>query len=585
MNRNQCQSEAWGKRFLMLCAMILCASLAFGQSSKLSKDLQNLPSGSSANVIVQYKQVPGQIQFDRVSANGGSLKRQLAKFKGAAFSVPAASLQAVANDPDITHISPDRQLSPTSIVWGDGGTTPSTTDYYDQAVIATYGWGSGLDGTGIGVAVIDSGINSSLGDLSGRVAYSKNFDTSTSTTSDLYGHGSHVAGIIGGNGASSSCSDCFITFKGIAPNVNLINLRVLDQNGVATDSEVIQAIQTAISLKSQYNIRVINLSLGRPVYESYTTDPLDQAVEQAWQNGIVVVVAAGNEGRNNSAGTNGYATITAPGNDPYVITVGAMKPMSTATRADDLIATYSSKGPTLYDHIVKPDIVAPGNLLISSLTSTSSTLYTQYPGNAIPQSYYRTYPVSTYQYYRLSGTSMSTGVVSGAVALMLQKSPSLTPDQVKARLLKTAYKTFPQYSSYTDPTTGITYTSQYDILTVGAGYLDIQAALSNTDLAPAAPGSTLSPTVTKDASGNVVLVNGTGVIWGTGVSWGTGVVWGTGVIWGTNVSGQSVLWGSGVCWGTSTMQGYGVIWGTGVVWGTSSTPTGEAVNISINGEN
>src|SRR5208282_4947363 len=148
---------------------------------------------------------------------------------------------------------------------------------------------------------------------------------------------------------------------GMAPGANIINLRVLDQNGSGTDSQVVAAIQQAIQLKSQYNIRVINLSLGRPVFESYTLDPLCQAVEQAWQAGIVVVVAAGNDGRDNSEGTNGYMTITAPGNDPYVITVGAMKTEGTPTRTDDLIASYSSKGPTAIDHIVKPDLVAPGN--------------------------------------------------------------------------------------------------------------------------------------------------------------------------------------------------------------------------------
>ena len=142
--------------------------------------------------------------------------------------------------------------------------------------------------------------------------------------------------------------------------MNLINLRVLDQNGAGTDSQVIAAIQTAIQLKSKYNIRVINLSLGRPVYESYTLDPLCQAVEQAWKAGIVVVVAAGNDGRNNNAGTNGYGTIAAPGNDPYVITVGAMNTVGTSSRADDQIASYSSKGPTLFDHIVKPDLGSTG---------------------------------------------------------------------------------------------------------------------------------------------------------------------------------------------------------------------------------
>src|SRR5205807_507643 len=154
------------------------------------------------------------------------------------------------------------------------------------------------------------------------------------------------------------------TFKGIAPGANIVNLRVLDENGSATDSQVIAAISQAINLKSKYNIRVINLSLGRGVYESYKLDPLCQAVERAWKAGIVVVVAAGNNGRNQP--TNGYWTINAPGNDPYVLTVGAMKTQGTPDRSDDTIASYSSKGPTLIDHISKPDVVAPGNLLVST---------------------------------------------------------------------------------------------------------------------------------------------------------------------------------------------------------------------------
>ena len=126
----------------------------------------------------------------------------------------------------------------------------------------------------------------------------------------------HMSGIIAGAGWFSTGSNFTHTFKGIAPNANIINLRVLDQNGAGTDSSVIAAIQTAINLKSTYNIRVISLSLGRQVYESYQLDPLCQAVEAAWNAGIVVLAAAGNQGRNNTAGTEGYGTIAAPGNDP-----------------------------------------------------------------------------------------------------------------------------------------------------------------------------------------------------------------------------------------------------------------------------
>jgi serine protease AprX len=218
--------------------------------------------------------------------------------------------------------------------------------------------------------------------------------------------------------------------------VHLINLRVLDANGEGSDSTVIEAIETAISLKDKYNIRVINLSLGRPIYESYTHDPLCQAVEEAWKAGIVVVVAAGNDGRDNSADNNGYGTIEAPGNDPYVITVGAMKTMGTHDRTDDLIASYSSKGPSAIDHIVKPDVVAPGNLVVSLLAPGSALA--QQTSYIVPASYYESSswgvrnkglpgsvlglvsPAGNQRFLLLSGTSMATPVVTGAVADMLR---------------------------------------------------------------------------------------------------------------------------------------------------------------------
>jgi len=367
----------------------------------------------------------------------------------------------------------------------------------------------------------------------------------------------------------------------VAPNVNLINLRVLSQNGTGTDSTVITAIQKAISLKNTYNIRVINLSLGRPVQESYALDPLCQAVEAAWNAGIVVVAAAGNDGRDNSAGTYGYGTIAAPGNDPYVITVGAMKTNGTYSTTDDTIATYSSKGPTGFDQIVKPDLVAPGNRVVSD-DNMAATLPKNYPANIAHLSYYQTTNVTTLsnQYFTLSGTSMATPVVSGAAALLLQQYPSLTPDQVKARLMKTASKAFPASTSVTDPSTGITYTDYYDIFTIGAGYLNIPAALANNDLAD---GSAMSPSVRfNQGTQTVYLVEGTSVVWGNSVAWGNSLVWGTSVVWG-----NSGVWGNSVVWGNSSCSGFSVVWGNGVVWGDASTDKSTAMSqagIAIRGE-
>ncbi len=426
----------------------------------------------------------------------------------------------MAADPEVVYISPERQLFSTAT-----GSPTAVLDYHTEAVNASVAWAQGLNGAGIGVAVIDSGLVD-LADVHKVAVYSQNFVGNTAgSANDQYGHGTHVSGIIAGTGKDSLGSKYFYTFKGIADGVNLINLRVLDQNGAGTDSQVIAAIQTAIQLKSKYNIRVINLSLGRPVYESYTLDPLCQAVEQAWKAGIVVVVAAGNDGRNNNAGTNGYGTISAPGNDPYVITVGAMNTLGTSSRADDHIASYSSKGPTLFDHIVKPDLVAPGNRIISLYTA-ALTLNHLYPGNEIPNSLYQTNANNNASstYYLLSGTSMAAPMVSGAAALLLQKTPTLTPDQVKARLMQSAYKNLVPYSSVTDPVTGQTFNDQADIFTVGAGYLDIQAALSDTSLATL---SAKSPAAAFDpSSGNFFLVNDPADVWGSNALWGSTSVWG-----------------------------------------------------------
>jgi serine protease AprX len=557
------------KRLFMFMLLIFTAGFSFANPSKISKDLRGKKSSNPIAVIVQFNRVPSEAHHQMVRNKGGQLKTELPIVKGGAYSLPASELENLATDPDVTYITPDRQVR-------------ASLDYAGTATNANIALQYGWDGTGVGIAVIDSGISShpDLKDSKGnlRMVYSR--DLIGGGTGDLYGHGQHVAGILAGNGSRSSGSGYTHTFRGIAPNAKLINLRVLNSNGYGADSTVISGIQLAISLKAKYNIRIINLSLGRPVYESYVLDPLCQAVESAWRAGIVVVVAAGNEGRNNSQGTDGYATISAPGNDPYVITVGAMKTMGTSLRGDDQIASYSSKGPTLMDHFVKPDLVAPGNRIIS-LLATNGSLVNMFPQNSILLNYYQTTGSSALStdYFRLSGTSMATPMVSGAAALLLQKQPSLTPDQLKARLMKTASKSFPATSTAVDPDTGVTYTSQYDIFTIGAGYLDIWAALNNTDLAtkPA-----LSPGVRFDSgSGSVSVITDQSAVWGSTAVWGTGAVWGTNVF----LNGTSAVWGTGAVWGSSTTQGFSAVWGTGAVWGTTNLNHPESLNVTIKGEN
>ncbi len=365
-------SAAWGKRLSMM--LLLATGMAFGQrwtnpmagettgrfssriapelSALLAKAHQGSAKGQTVKVIVQYKQVPSATHYATMQGRGARLHARLHMIKGAAFTIPVSALPALEADPEIASVTIDHPMH-------------LMDDYADAASNVSAAVSAGFNGAGVGVAVIDSGINDSHPDLqdstetTSRVVYHQDF-TGTPTTNasgghyDLYGHGTHVAGIVGGNGYLSAGR-----LVGVAPAVNLIDLRALDANGSGTDSSVIAAIQAAITLQNTYNIRVINLSLGRGIPVSYTQDPLCQAVEAAWNSGIVVVVAAGNYGRLSVNGSHGFGTITAPGNDPYVITVGAMKSMNTYTRLDDQKASYSSKGPTTYDHVVKPDIVAP----------------------------------------------------------------------------------------------------------------------------------------------------------------------------------------------------------------------------------
>ncbi len=320
--RNERHSAAWGKRLGLV--VLLATSMSFGQpansqnsgariatelSGMLSQAKQGLGKGKTVRVIVQYKQTPTSSHYATMHGRGARLQTKLHMIKGAAFTIPVSALPALEADPQIASVTIDHPMQ-------------LMDDTTDAAIGAASAWNAGFTGAGVGVAVIDSGINDSHPDLwdsthtTSRVVYHQDF-TGTATTNsaganyDLYGHGTHVAGIIGGNGSLSGGQ-----YQGVAPGVNLIDLRALDANGSGSDSTVIAAIQQAIALKNVYNIRVINLSLGRGIPVSYTQDPLCQAVEAAWNSGIVVVVAAGNYGRLSAYGSAGYGTITAPGNDP-----------------------------------------------------------------------------------------------------------------------------------------------------------------------------------------------------------------------------------------------------------------------------
>ncbi len=261
-------------------------------ANKLSADLQALPPAASVDVIVQFTHPPSAADLTAANRAGGLLKRSFQSIHGALFTLRAGQLNALAANPNIAYISPDRKVT---------GSLEFAEPTVNANIALQYGW----NGSGVGVAVIDSGIYNHP-DLKHRVVYSESFVPGDSSTNDAYGHGTHVAGIVGGNGAMSTGPTTSTLSAGLRlrPISSTCALWTLTDKARTPRSS---ARSTGRSIERHMEIRVVNLSLGRTVHESYTLDPLCQEMEKAWQAGLVVVVAAGNNGRDNSMGTSGYS--------------------------------------------------------------------------------------------------------------------------------------------------------------------------------------------------------------------------------------------------------------------------------------
>ncbi len=375
--------------------------------------------------------------------------------------------------------------------------TSNLGNVFDSVVRATDVWNASpayLQGQGLTVAVVDSGLIKNK-DIDGRVLAKPNFNRAYHDSNDKYGHGTFVSAIVAGSGKEENGR-----YIGIAPKTNLVNVRVSDDQGMAKESDVVAGLQWILDNYQKYNIRVVNLSLNSALAQSYNTSPMDAAVEVLWFNRIVVVVSAGN---------NGNSTIYPPANDPFVITVGATDDRGTVNLTDDVIAPFSAYGTTA-DGFAKPDLVAPGTRIVAMLKENDKlTVGRSHPANIVDKSF-----------FRMSGTSVSAPMVSGAVALLLQNEPALNPDQVKYRLMATANKNWPGYNR----------------ASAGAGYLDIYAAVHATSTQSANTGTPVSGLLATGPNG----VTSSMVNWGS-VNWGS-VNWGS-VNWGS-VNWGSVNWGS-----------------------------------------
>ncbi|MFN8445012.1 MAG: S8 family peptidase [Caldilineaceae bacterium] len=443
-----------------------------------------------------------------VAQLGGEVTKDLYFIHGFAARMKASTLPRLAAAPFVRWVSLDAPTRQTACT-AECMSTDNLKNDYVRAVRADRVWNepSYLQGQGIGVAVVDSGIMSYHPDLSSRIVAQMNVVT-TLSTNDFFGHGTYVAGIIAGDGKSSNGK-----YIGIAPKANLINVKVSNVTGSARESDVIAGLQWIYENHVKYNIRVVNISINSAAAQSYHTSPLDAACEILWFNGMVVVVSSGNQGE---------GAINPPANDPFVITVGATDPAETSTLEDDDTASFSAFGVTS-DGVRKPDLVAPGRHLVSLYAGTISNFGLLHPKNVVNNSY-----------FMMSGTSAAAPVVSGAVALLLQDEPKLTPDQVKYRLMKTANKGW----------------SRYDPARDGAGILNIKAAISNTSIDSANTGINVSNLLTTGPQG----VMSPSVSWSS-TAWNS-VSWSS-VSW-SSVSWSSVSWSS-VTWNSDYWESDGVL--------------------------
>jgi serine protease AprX len=369
-----------------------------------------------ASFIIQGSGVDQVAQL--VETYGGSVSSKLTVINGVSALLSPTVVSRLLEEPGISAIHPNSAVQ----LADKGGDFPIPEVEYPQVVGADFTWAQGDYGAGISVAIVDTGLAQHAGifkDLEGkpkdRILGWVDFVEGRPAPHDPNGHGTHIAGIIANSQINSNGE-----WNGIAPGVRLVGVRVLNEEGYGTYEKVIEGIEWVINHKDELNIKVLNLSLISQVHSPYWADPLNQAVMQAWAHGITVVVAAGNAGPS-------PMSIGVPGNNPYVITVGAFTDNFTPENwNDDYITPFSAAGPTL-DGFAKPDIVAPGAHMVSTMLPYSY-ISQDHEANRL-----------TSHYFSMAGTSQAAAVASGAAALVLSHNPDLSPDEVKFRLMFTAF--------------------------------------------------------------------------------------------------------------------------------------------------
>ncbi len=524
---------------------------------KISPDLRAALGGADASgrvpVILQGEDLKDETVREFLKASGARVGASYSGLGAQLVEVPAGSVERLAELRGVSHLSLDREVG---ALGGHVSKTTGKEEVENDEVVSSTGVVTvrKLDGKSIGIAVLDSGIYAAhrmfLGrDGKSRVVLSKDF-TGEGRTDDPYGHGTHVAGLAAGNGQIAAGA-----YEGVAPDANIVNLRVLDKQGTGKVSVLLAALNWLLANRTYYNVRVVNVSLGASAADSYRNDPVCRAVRKLVDAGVVVVAAAGNDGKD-ALGRKIYGQIHSPGHEPSALTVGAANTFGTDTRADDGVATYSSRGPTRgsyvdaagvrhYDNLIKPDLVAPGNKLVSA-ESASNLLVRLTPSLA---SHVSAAPDS--EMMSLSGTSMATPVVAGSAALLLQVNPKLTPNMIKALLMYTAQQ-LRGFNSFEQ----------------GAGQLNVAGAVTlaklvRPDLSAATAVGT--PVFAKMPPASYTTIAGYAFPWSGGVIVGHTFATGYGLALYQKVYGLGTLMSDGITFSSGSLLADRATWSSGVI--------------------
>jgi serine protease AprX len=534
------------------------------------------PDRHATEAIVQFEpQVGPQARVRAVRAAGGRAVRDLHLISGLAVRISERGARRLTHAPGVRAVTPNAPMRPSAAPLSAAGTTstaaPSTAappatattttsdataastttaatggrfGAWDPAALAeTFARSTRADlvwsdprapttGDGVAVAVIDTGIAGDLpdfrvssSDATSRVIATAVSNPDATTATDLYGHGTHVAGLVAGNGRALAPSDpVYGRYVGGAPSANLVSIKASDDHGRSSVADVIAGLQFAVDHRTEYGIRVVNLSLVSSQTLSYRIDPLDAAVEAAWFHGLVVVAAAGNEG------TAPGAVSHAPGNDPFAITVGAVDDHGTKETIDDTLASWSSRGVT-QDGVAKPELVAPGVHVAAPLAPGSDFI------GLCPDC------VVDGRYFQLSGTSMAAPIVAGIAADVIAAHPTWTPDQVKGALTYDSDRSGGGGQSF--PTVRPTADRQDEVAA---------------DLANRASW-TATHSANRGLAANDLIDPATGDVDETRASWGR-------ASWGAAVDGLRASWGR-ASWGCDCSALTGVDY-TRASWGRAS---------------